>query len=144
MINDTVGAAASLLARLLLAALFVIEGWSKIKGYDGAVAYMQRFGVPGALLPLAILVELGGGLMVAVGWQTRLAALALAGFALLAAVLFHTNFADRNQELHFFKDLAIAGGFLALVAHGAGAWSLDALMPGGSVSSFWRRPSPPS
>src|SRR5215470_3170866 len=98
MINDTVGAAANLLARLMLAAIFVLEGWSKIKGYDGAVAYMQRFGVPGSLLPFAIIVEIGGGLLVAIGWQTRLAALALAGFALLAAVLFHTNFADRNQE----------------------------------------------
>ena len=123
-------AAALVIGRLLLAALFVVEGWSKVRGYDAATAYMNRFGVSGALLPLVIALELGGGLMIAVGWQTRLAAAALAVFCILAAVLFHGNLADRNQFLHFEKNLAIAGGLLTLVVAGAGRWSRDATSPG--------------
>ena len=117
--------AALLLGRLLLAALFILEGWSKVRGYDGAAGYMARFGVNGALLPLVIAAEIGGGLCLAVGWQTRLSALVLAGFCVSAAVLFHHNFADRNQLLHFEKDLAIAGGLLVLVVSGAGRWAVD-------------------
>ncbi len=119
--------AAALLGRLLLAALFLHEAWSKLTGYAGAVAYMQAFGVPGQLLPFAIAVELACGLLILLGYHTRLAALLLAGFCVAAAVLFHTKFADRNQLLHFEKDLAIAGGLLVLFARGGGAWALDAL-----------------
>ena len=78
-------------------------------------------------MPLAIAIELGAGLLIALGYSTRLAALALAGFCLLAAFVFHTSFGDRNQLLHFTKDLALAGAFLILSARGAGALSLDAL-----------------
>jgi len=119
--------AAALLGRLLLAALFLHEAWSKLTGYAGAVAYMQAFGVPGQLLPFAIAVELACGLLILLGYHTRLAALLLAGFCVAAALLFHTKFADRNQLLHFEKDLAIAGGLLVLFARGGGAWALDAL-----------------
>ncbi len=125
MNENALSSAAALSGRLLLAIIFVMEGWGKIGGYAGAAAYMETFGVPGVLLPLAIAVETGGGLMVALGWRTRLAAVALAGFSILAAALFHANLADRNQGLHFWKDIAIAGGFLVLAAHGAGGWSLD-------------------
>jgi putative oxidoreductase len=111
--------------RLLLAALFILEGWSKLRGYEAAGAYMQRFSVPSMLLPAVIAVEIGGGALLAVGWWTRWAALALAGFSLLAAGLFHGNFTDRNQMLHFEKDLAIAGGLLVLAAFGPGRWSID-------------------
>ena len=83
--------------------------------------------MPGELLPLAIAVELGCGLLILVGYQTRIASLLLAGFCLVTAFVFHTKFGDRNQLLHFEKDLAIAGGFLVLFAHGGGAWALDAL-----------------
>lgn len=114
------------LGRLLLASIFLLEGWSKLRGYDAAVIYMSRFGVPGALLPPVIALELGAGLMLAVGWQTRIAAVALAVFCVLAAALFHVNFADRNQLLHFEKDLALAGGLLVLAIAGAGRWSADA------------------
>lgn len=124
MHDETVGATAALVGRLLLAALFLIDGWSKVRGYAPAVAYMQRFSVPGLLLPAVILVEVGGGLLVAIGWQTRCAALALSIFCIVAALLFHTDFADRNQVLHFQKDLAIAGGLLALFAFGPGRFSI--------------------
>jgi putative oxidoreductase len=111
--------------RLLLAALFILEGWSKIRGYEAAAAYMDRYGVPGVLLPAVIALEVGAGLMIALGWQTRIAALALAGFCVAAAALFHNQLSDRYQLLHFEKDLAIAGGLLVLAVAGAGRWSLD-------------------
>jgi len=78
------------------------------------------------LLPLAIATELGCGLLIVLGFYTRAAALILAGFCVVTAVVFHTNLGDRNQLLHFEKDLAIAGAFLVLFARGSGAWSLDA------------------
>ena len=111
--------------RLLLAAIFILEGWSKLRGYEAAVAYMDHYGVPGALLPAVIALELGAGLMIALGWRTRIAALALAGFCIAAALLFHNQLFDRNEQLHFEKDLAIAGGLLVLAVAGAGRWSLD-------------------
>jgi putative oxidoreductase len=111
--------------RLLLAALFILEGWSKIRGYEAAAAYMDRYGVPGVLLPAVIGLEVAAGLMIALGWQTRIAALALAGFCVAAAALFHNQLFDRNHLLHFEKDLAIAGGLLVLAVAGAGRWSLD-------------------
>ncbi len=125
MRNESVRAAVALVGRLLLAALFILEGWSKIRGYGAAGAYMERYSVPALLLPAAIAIELGGGLLVAVGWQTRCAALALAIFCIVAAFMFHLNFADRNQVLHFEKDLAIAGGLLAFFAFGPGRYSID-------------------
>ena len=123
--NSTLAGAASLAGRLLLALIFLIEGWVKLSGYAGAVAYMQKFGLPGFLLPGALAVELVGGLMIAIGWQTRLAALVLAGFCIVTALIFHTRLGETNELLHFLKDLAIAGGFLVLAANGAGALSLD-------------------
>ena len=114
-----------LAARVLLALIFVIAGYGKIGGYEGTQQYMEAMGVPGALLPLVILAELGGGLALIVGFLTRLTAAALALFCIVSAVLFHSNFADQMQQILFMKNLAMAGGFLALVAHGAGSWSVD-------------------
>jgi len=111
--------------RVLLAALFILEGWSKIRGYETAAAYMDRYGVPGMLLPAVIALEVGGGLMLAAGWHTRITALALAGFCVAAAALFHNQLLDRSHLLHFEKDLAIAGGLLVLAIAGAGRWSVD-------------------
>lgn len=119
--------AAALLGRLFLSAIFLHEAWSKATGYSMTVTYMQAFGVPGQLLPLAIGFELICGLLILFGYQTRIAGLMLAGFCVATALLFHTRFGDRNQLLHFEKDFAIAGGFLVLFAQGSGAWSIDAL-----------------
>jgi len=115
-----------LLGRLLIALIFVAAGYSKIGGYAGTQAYMEAMNVPGALLPLVILVELGGGLAIVLGFMTRLAALGLATFCVLSAFLFHANMADQVQQILFMKNLAMAGGFLFLVGNGAGALSLDA------------------
>ena len=121
-----------LAGRVLLAALFLIAGLGKIAGYAGTQAYMHAQGVPGALLPLVIATEVGGAALVAMGLWTRWVAFALAGFTLLAALLFHANAADQVQQIMFLKNVSIAGGFLLLVANGAGAWSLDARRRAGS------------
>jgi putative oxidoreductase len=126
-VSSTLMEAATFAGRLLLAAIFLHEAWSKLTGYPAALAYMQAFGVPGLLLPFAIAVELGCGVLILGGYHTRIAALLLAAFCLATAVLFHDRLGDRNQLLHFEKDIAIAGGLLVLFAHGAGAWALDAL-----------------
>lgn len=117
---------ADLIGRLLIAAIFVSAGASKISGYAGTQAYMASMGVPGGMLPLVILTELGGGLLIVLGLFTRVTALALAGFCIVSALLFHANFADAGQQINFMKNLAMAGGFLFLVGHGAGRFSLDA------------------
>lgn len=116
-----------LVARILLAFMFIIAGWGKLgAGYAGTQQYMASMGVSGALLPLVIFAELGGGLGVLFGALTRLAAAGLAAFCILSALFFHTDFANQMQSIMFMKNLAIAGGMLMLAVHGAGAWSLDA------------------
>jgi putative oxidoreductase len=111
--------------RVLLTLIFLWSVIGKIFSYDGVQGYMAKFGVPGELLPLVILVELGGGLAILAGWNTRWAALALAGFCVVSAVLFHNEFGDKNQLIHFLKNLGLAGGFLILAAAGPGALSVD-------------------
>lgn len=123
--QDTFGNAAGLVGRLMLAAIFVQSGWGKIVDYAGTAQYMESAGVPGGLLPVVIVVELGSAMLIVIGWQTRLAALALAGFTVVAGVLFHLKIADQNQMIHFMKNIAIAGGFLVLAMAGPGAWSLE-------------------
>lgn len=118
-------ATASLLGRLGLSLIFIISGWGKIAGYAATQQYMDAMGVPGALLPLVIALELGGGLAILAGGFTRSIALALAVFSLASAALFH-GLADPAQAIHFWKNVAMAGGFLMLAANGPGAYSLDA------------------
>ena len=117
---------ALLVGRVLLALMFVMAGWSKIGGYAGTQGYMEAMGVPGFMLPLVILLELGGGLAVVLGLFTRSIAVLLAGFTLMAAFIFHYQPADQMQMLMFMKNVSVAGGFLALAAAGAGAFSVDA------------------
>lgn len=114
-----------LLGRLFMAALFVPAGVHKIVGYAGTQVYMAAHGVPGALLPLVILLEIGGGLAVAVGWWSRTAAWALALFTLAAALIFHTDFSVPQQMTMFLLHLPIIGGFLLLAGCGPGALSVD-------------------
>ena len=124
---ESAGPYADLIGRVLIAVLFVLSGWGKIGGYAGTQGYMQSAGVPGGLLPLVILLELGGGIAIVAGFQTRVVALLLAGFSLLAALLFHTG-ADQLQQIMFLKNLGLAGGFLFLAANGAGRLSVDRLL----------------
>ena len=114
-----------LVARVFLGHIFLLAGVSKIGAYEGTQGYMDAMGVPGMLLPLVILLEVGGGLAIIAGWQTKWTAVVLAAFSVVAAAIFHNNFGDQTQMILFMKNIAIAGGFLLLSAHGAGAYSLD-------------------
>jgi putative oxidoreductase len=117
--------AAELGGRLLLSTLFVLSGLSKIGGYAATAGYMAALGVPSFLLPVVIALELGGGLAIALGWKTRIVAFLLGGFTMLAALVFHNNFADQMQMIMFLKNVSIAGAFLMLLANGPGALSFD-------------------
>ena len=121
------------LARLLLSFMFIMSGLQKITGYAGTQQYMEAMGVPGALLPLAILTEVVGGLALLLGWQARIAAVLLAGFSVLSGVLFHLvpsfgmeGMAAQGEMISFMKNMTIAGGMLMVVAFGPGKWSLGA------------------
>jgi len=111
-----------LVARAMLAYIFIVEGAEKITTYADVVQYMQANGVDGRLLPLVILTELGGGLLVLFGLFTRWAAIALAGYCLLTVLLFHL---DADQVIELRKNIAMAGGYLALAIFGPGQWSVD-------------------
>lgn len=119
----------ALLARLFLASLFVLYGYKKLMGFAGTEGYMAKFDIlssaPAVFAAIAVIVELGGGLLILVGYQTRCVALACAIYVLIASLIAHTNFADGNQLSHFMKNMAIIGGFLALMASGPGSCSLD-------------------
>ena len=115
----------TLFARLGLSLIFILSGWQKIAAYAGTQQYMEAMGVPGAMLPLVILLELGGGLAIAAGLFTRWIAAAFAVFALASGFLFHGS---QEEQTALLKNIAIAGGFLMLVAHGAGRFSLDGLL----------------
>lgn len=112
-------------SRVLLALVFLLAGLAKIPGYAGVQGEMESVGVPGMLLPVVIAAEVLGGLALIVGYRTKWAALGLAVFTVLAALLFHTDFADRTQTAMFMKNFAITGGLLLVYLHGAGPMSLD-------------------
>ncbi len=116
------------LGRLLIAVIFLLSGFSKMVDPAMTQGYIAAAGLPIPLVAylIAVAVELGGGALLLVGYQTRLAALALAAFSVAAAFGFHHDFADQNQMIHFLKNLAIAGGLLQVFAFGAGSFSLDA------------------
>lgn len=116
-----------LVARLFLAQIFLLSGLGKLgAAYVGTQGYMEAMGVPGMLLPLVIALEIGGSLALIAGVFTRWAALALAGFCIVGAVIFHRNLSDQIQMIMFMKNFAMAGGLLLLYVHGAGAFSVDA------------------
>jgi putative oxidoreductase len=115
------------LGRVLLAVLFVMSGVSKLTDPAGTIGYIQsaHLPLPNIAYGIALAVELLGGILLIVGYRTRLVALVLAVFTVAAAIGFHAHFADQNQMIHFMKNIAITGGLLQVVAFGAGAFSLD-------------------
>lgn len=115
------------LGRLLIAAIFILSGITKITAPAATQAYIASAGLPLPLLSYlaAVVIEVGGGILLVVGFQTRIVAALLALFTVAAAVSFHANFADQNQMIHFLKNISMTGGLLQVVAFGAGALSLD-------------------
>ena len=114
--------------RVLMAAIFILSGVGKLMAPAATIGYIQAMGLPlaSAGLVAAIVVELGGGLLLALGYKTRLVALLLAAFSVVTGLVFHSAVGDQNQMIHLMKNLAMAGGLLQIVAFGAGAYSLDA------------------
>ena len=118
----------ALVGRILLAAIFVMSGVGKIAQPAVTIAYMKAAGLPLAPVGLAVaaLIEVGGGLALILGYRVRVTATLLALFALATATIFHSAFADQNQMIHFFKNVAMAGGLFQVAAFGGGGLSLDA------------------
>lgn len=129
----TLNSLAAPVGRILIALIFLLSGISKLSAYEGTQGYMEAMGIPGGLLPLTILFEVGFSLAIIIGFKTRIAALALAGFSLVTAVMFHSALGDQIQFIMFMKNIGLAGGFLFLVAHGAGAYALDNRLQGVSA-----------
>jgi putative oxidoreductase len=113
--------------RVLLAAIFVLSGVSKLADPAGTIAYITSAGLPAPSLAygVAVIVELVGGLLLIAGFRTRIVASAIAAFSLAAAFGFHSNLADQNQFIHFFKNVAMAGGLLQVAAFGSGRFGFD-------------------
>ena len=111
--------------RVLLSALFLIEGLGKISMQEDVILYMEDYGVPGLLFLPATILEILFPLFLIVGYKTKWAASIMALFTLAVAIIFHTNFDEGVQMIFFLKDLAIAGGFMIIVAYGPGKISLD-------------------
>jgi len=113
------------LGRIFLSTLFLIEGTNKIFNYEGTIQYMENFGVPEYLAIPAIILEILFPLLLIIGYQTKIAALVMMIFTIVVAIIFHTNFDDHMQFITFFKDIAIAGGFIIIFVNGASKFSVD-------------------
>jgi len=113
------------LGRIFLSTLFLIEGINKIFNYEETILYMESFGVPEYLIIPAIILEILFPLLLIIGYQAKIAALVMAIFTIIVAIIFHTNFDDHMQFITFFKDIAIAGGFIIIFVNGSGRFSLD-------------------
>ena len=111
--------------RILIAFIFVFSGLNKITNYNNTAGWMESMGVAANLLPLVIALQVLGGAAIMIGWQTRIVAVLFAGFSLTTAAIFHADFSDQNQMIHFMKNISIAGGFLFLIVNGAGSYSID-------------------
>ena len=102
-----------------------MSGLNKIGNYGNTAYWMEAVGVPSLFLPIVIALEIVGGLAIILGWKARIFLFLLAGFCMLSAIVFHSNFADQNEMINFMKNIAIAGGFLTITINGAGSFSLD-------------------
>ena len=114
-----------LVGRIFISLIFLVAGIGKILNYEGTIGYMESFGVPGSLLIPAIIIEILFPLLIIVGYKTKFSAIILALFAILLAVIFHTDFSNQMQLMSFLKNFAIAGGFLIIFIRGAGKYSID-------------------
>ena len=116
---------ADLIGRILISALFLLNGIFKISNYDGTIGWMESFGMPGILIIPAIILEIAGPVLIIIGYKTKLAAGLLSLFCITTAFIFHNDFANQMQLTSFLKNIALAGGFLILFVNGAKGFSLD-------------------
>ena len=116
---------ADLIGRILISALFLLNGIFKISNYDGTIGWMESFGMPGILLIPAIILEIAGPVLIIIGYKTKLAAGLLSLFCIATAFIFHNDFANQMQLTSFLKNIALAGGFLILFVNGAKDFSVD-------------------
>ena len=116
---------ADLVGRILISALFLLNGIFKISNYDGTIGWMESFGMPGILLIPAIILEIAGPVLIIIGYKTKLAAGLLSLFCIATAFIFHNDFGNQMQLTSFLKNIALAGGFLILFVNGAKGFSLD-------------------
>ena len=114
-----------LIARISISILFLLNGIFKINNFEGTVGWMESFGLPGILIFPAIILEIVGPILIIIGYQTRIAAVALSLFCIATAIIFHNDFSDQMQLNAFLKNIALAGGFLFLVVNGAKGYCLD-------------------
>ena len=113
------------IGRVLLSVLFLIEGFEKISIQEDVIMYMEDYGVPGILFFPAIILEILFPLLLIAGYKTKWIASIMALFTFSVAIIFHTDFTEGMQMMLFLKDIAIAGGFMIIIAHGPGKISLD-------------------
>ena len=116
---------ADLLGRILISALFFLNGIFKINNYEATIDWIENFDIPGILLIPAIILEVLGPILIVLGYQTKITAALLSLFCLATAIIFHYDFADQMQLTSFLKNIALAGGFLFLVVNGAKDLSID-------------------
>ena len=114
-----------LVARILISALFLLNGVFKISNYDGTVGWMESFGIPGIFLIPAIILEIVGPILIILGYKAKIAAGLLSLFCIATAVIFHNDFSDQMQLGSFLKNIALAGGFLFIFINGTKNFSLD-------------------
>ena len=114
-----------LVARILISALFLLNGVFKISNYDGTVGWMESFGIPGIFLLPAIILEIVGPILIILGYKAKIAAGSLSLFCIATAVIFHNDFSDQMQLGSFLKNIALAGGFLFIFINGTKDFSLD-------------------
>jgi putative oxidoreductase len=118
---------AALLGRLLLSVIFILSGVQKLTDFNGTIAFVGAEGLPVPILAaiVAVVVECVGGILLIIGYQTRLTGIVLAVWCIATALVAHSDFSNPDQMINFLKNVAMAGGFLQLVAFGAGAWGID-------------------
>ncbi|MGO4741861.1 DoxX family protein [Serratia quinivorans] len=114
----------SVLMRLLLSSVFIVAGIGKLSAYTATAGYMASMGVPAKFLPLVILTELGGGLALLLGFQTRVVAILFFGFCIISGLIFHSG-SDQQSQFMLMKNITMSGGFIALFLFGPGGFSLD-------------------
>ena len=114
-----------LLGRIFISVLFFINGIFKINNYEGTIEWMDGYGLPGIMIIPAIIIEIVAPILIVIGYKTKIAAALLFLFCISTAFIFHNEFSDQMQLTAFLKNIALAGGFMFLIANGAGAYSLD-------------------